>query len=94
MGDSSTSATLSAAASALTATLAQFWDPNRRILLYEYGPVLHDKSSYLDIAVILGVIHGYAGDGVYAYTDPEVLSSALRISTSVSQSTGERVCKT
>ena len=82
MGDSATSATLSSAATALTATLSQFWDPNREILLYEYGPVLHDKSSYLDIAVILGVIHGYAGDGVYGYTNDEVMSSALRISTS------------
>jgi glucoamylase len=82
LGDSSTASTLTAAASALSATLSQFWDPNRKILLYEYGPVLRDKSSYLDIAVVLGVIHGYAGDGVYGYTNDEVLSSALRIATS------------
>ncbi|EMC92356.1 glycoside hydrolase family 15 protein [Baudoinia panamericana UAMH 10762] len=82
MGDSSTSATLSAAATALTATLSQFWDPNRQILLYEYGPVLHDKSSYLDIAVILGVIHGYAADNVYSYSSDQIMASALRISTS------------
>jgi len=82
LGDASTSATLSAAATALTATLSQFWDPNREILLYEYGPVLHGKSSYLDIAVVLGVIHGYAGDGVYGYTNDEVLSTAVRIATS------------
>ena len=81
MGDSATSATLSAAASALTATLSQFWDPNRQILLYEYGPVLANKASYLDIAVILGVIHGYNNDGVYGYTNDQVLSTALRIST-------------
>ena len=81
MGDSATSATLSAAADALTATLSQFWDPNRQILLYEYGPVLANKASYLDIAVILGVIHGYNNDGVYGYTNEEVLSTALRIST-------------
>nr|OQO21361.1 hypothetical protein B0A51_11978 [Rachicladosporium sp. CCFEE 5018] len=82
MGDSATSTTLSSTATALTATLSQFWDPNRQILLYEYGPVLRDKSSYLDIAVILGVIHGYNNDGVYGYTNDQVLSSALRISTS------------
>lgn len=82
MGDPSTSATLSSAADALTDTLSQFWDPNRAILLYEYGPVLKGKSSYLDIAVVLGVIHGYADDDVYGYTNDEVLSSALRISTS------------
>ncbi|KAK6428167.1 hypothetical protein LTR95_015689 [Oleoguttula sp. CCFEE 5521] len=82
MGDSATSTTLNSAATALTATLSQFWDPNRQILLYEYGPVLRDKSSYLDIAVVLGVIHGYNNDGVYGYTNDQVLSSALRISTS------------
>ncbi|KAK0969984.1 hypothetical protein LTS01_015969 [Friedmanniomyces endolithicus] len=82
MGDSATSATLSAAATALSATLGQFWDPNREILLYEYGPVLNGKSSYLDTAVVLGVIHGYAGDGVYGYTNDEVLSTVLRLATS------------
>lgn len=81
MGDTNTSATLSAAATALTDTLSQFWDPNREILLYEYGPILNGKASYLDTAVILGIIHGYAGDGVYNYTNDEVLSTALRIST-------------
>jgi len=39
-------------------------------------------SSFLDIAVILGVIHGSTSDGVYCYTNDQVLSSALRISTS------------
>ena len=82
MGDADTASTLSAAADALTATLSQFWDPNRHVLLYEYGPVLQNKSSYLDTAVILGVIHGYAIDGVYGYTNDKVLSTALRISTS------------
>ena len=31
---------------------------------------------------MLGVIHGYTGDGVYGYTNDEVLSTALRIATS------------
>lgn len=82
MGDNDTSSVLAAAATALTATLPQFWDPNRQLLLYEYGPVLHDKSSYKDISVVLGVIHGYAGDGVYGYTDEQVLVSAYQIATS------------
>ncbi|KAK4986607.1 hypothetical protein LTR50_005217 [Elasticomyces elasticus] len=82
MGDAATSATLSNAAAAISATMSQFWDPNRQLILYEYGPVLHDKNSYKDIAVVLGVIHGYAGDGVYSYTNDQVLVSALKISTS------------
>jgi glucoamylase len=81
MGDSSTASTLSSAADALSSTISQFWDPNRGILLYEYGPVLNNKASYLDIAVILGIIHGYAGDSFYSFTNDEVLSSAVRIAT-------------
>ncbi|KEQ62318.1 glucoamylase precursor [Aureobasidium melanogenum CBS 110374] len=82
LGDGATSDTLSSAAIQLTATLDQFWSPNRKLILYEYGPVLHGKSSFIDIAVILGVIHGYAGDDVYSYTNDRVLASALKISTS------------
>ena len=82
LGDSATSATLSSAATALSATLNQFWDPNRGLILYEYGPILNGKSSYKDIAVVLGVIHGYAGDGVYSYTNDQVLASSYQISTS------------
>ena len=43
--------------------------------------MLRNKASYIDIAVILGVIHGYADDGFYGYTNAEVLSSAVRIAT-------------
>lgn len=82
LGDTSTSSTLSTAANALTATLSQFWDVNRDLILYEYGPVLHGKTSFKDVAVVLAIIHGYAGDGVYGYTNDEVLASAYQIATS------------
>ncbi|KZF26424.1 glycoside hydrolase family 15 protein [Xylona heveae TC161] len=82
MGDSALSKTLSDAAAALSATLSQFWDPLRQLILYEYGPVMRGKSSYKDIAVVLGVLHGYAGDGVYSYTNDQVLVSAYQIATS------------
>lgn len=82
MDDSATAKTLLAQAQALSSTMSEFWDPNRDILLYEYGPILHGKSSYLDTAVILGVIHGYANDGFYGYTSAKVLSTAVRIATS------------
>jgi glucoamylase len=82
MGDNETSNTLSNALAALTATLPEFWDPARDLILYEYGPVLRGKFSFKDIAVILGVIHGYAGDGVYSYTNDEVLATAYQIATS------------
>lgn len=82
MGDKATASTLQSAADALSATLTQFWDVNRHILLYEYGPVLSGKSSYLDAAVPLALIHGYAGDGVYSYTNDQVQSTIVRFVTS------------
>jgi glucoamylase len=82
MGDAATSTTLSTAAKALAATMPQFWDNTRNLILYEYGPVLAGKYSYKDSAVVLGVLHGYANDGLYGPTDPKVLSSALEIATS------------
>lgn len=81
MGDSATAATLSAQIAPITSALGQFWDPNRELILYEYGPILHNKSSYKDSAVILGVIHGYNNDGVFAFSNDEVLASVLSIAT-------------
>jgi len=82
MGDSATASKLTAQIPAITASLSQFWDQGRNLLLYEYGPVLRGKASYKDISVVLGVIHGYAGDGVYGYTNDEVLATAYQIATS------------
>jgi len=80
--DTTTASTLQNAANALTATLPEFWDQGRQILLYEYGPVLRGKTSYLDTAVPLGLIHGYAGDGVYSWTNDKVQSTIVRLVTS------------
>lgn len=85
MGDSSTSSTLQSAANALSGTLNQFWNPGRQILLYEYGPVLLSKSSYLDAAVPLALIHGYADDGVFSYTNDQIHSTVVRFTTSFIQ---------
>lgn len=81
MGDTETAEILSGAADALTKSLEPFWDPARQILLYEYGPVLRNESTYLDVATILGITHGQASDGVYSFTNDKVLSTALRIAT-------------
>ncbi|KAI9692125.1 MAG: glycoside hydrolase 15 protein [Bathelium mastoideum] len=82
LNDSATSTTLSNAASALTATLSEFWDEGRQLIVYEYGPVLNNKASYKDVAVVLAILHGYAGDDIYSYTDDQVLVSAYQIATS------------
>ncbi|GAB7345807.1 hypothetical protein MBLNU457_4067t1 [Dothideomycetes sp. NU457] len=82
MSDDANANLFATAATNLTSSLGKFWDPNRQLILYEYGPILRGKSSYKDIAVILGVIHGYASDGVYSFTNDQVLITALQISTS------------
>ncbi|TID22653.1 MICOS complex subunit [Venturia nashicola] len=82
LNDSDTASTLSAAADAVVAGMGRFWDENRQLILYEYGPVLKNKTSFKDIAVILGVLHGYADDDIFSYTNDQVLVSAYQIATS------------
>lgn len=82
LNDTQTALTLQSAADALSSTMSQFWDQGRQILLYEYGPVLAGKSSYLDAAVPLALIHGYAGDNFYSWTNDQVQSTIVRFATS------------
>ena len=82
LNDTSTSVALSTAADAVVASFPLFWDSNRNIILYEYGPVLHNKTSFKDIAVVLGVLHGYIDDGLYSPTKDQVLATAYGIATS------------
>ena len=82
MGDQQTSKILKTAADALSGTIGSFWDVQRNLIVYENGPVLYNKTSYIDVAVVLGVLHGYAGDGIFGYTDDKVLATAHQIATS------------
>ena len=82
MGNSALSSALTSAASAISVTLQQFWDSARNLILYEYGPVLRGKYSFKDVAVVLGVLHGYNEDSVYSPTNDEVLASTYEIVTS------------
>lgn len=82
MDDAATATALRTAADTLSGTLSQFWDVNRGILLYKHGQVKLDKASLLDAAVPLGVIHGYANDSIYSYTNDQVQSTMVRFVTS------------
>jgi glucoamylase len=82
LSDTATANTLSAAADAVAASLPSFWDPKRQLIVYESGPVLRNKSSFKDVAVVLGVLHGYNDDDVYGYTNEQVLVTAYQIATS------------
>lgn len=82
LNDSDTASTLSVAADAVVAGMGRFWDANRQLILYSYGPVLKNKASFKDIAVILGVLHGYADDNIFSYTNDQVLVTAYQVATS------------
>ncbi|KAK6543641.1 glycoside hydrolase 15 protein [Orbilia ellipsospora] len=82
LGFNSDAATFTSTASQVNSSMQVFWDPQRNLVLYEYGPVLRGKSSFKDISVVLGVLHGYNQDGVYSYTNDQILASAYQIATS------------
>lgn len=82
MGDNSTSSTLDTASIEIVNSLLEFWDPSLSIIKYEDGGVLNKKTSYLDIAVILGVLHGYNDDLLYSCSMDRVLSTAYHLAIS------------
>lgn len=61
--------------------MEKFWRPDAGILIAttHYRGGLDYKTSNLDVAVMLGVMHGYAGDGFLSYSDPRVLSTLDRL---------------
>ncbi|KAF3912754.1 Glucoamylase [Dactylellina cionopaga] len=69
-------------ASQVYASTEGFWDVQRNLVLYQYGPVLRGKNSFKDISVVLGVLHAYNHDGVYGYANDQILASAYQIATS------------
>ncbi|QDS68606.1 hypothetical protein FKW77_001152 [Venturia effusa] len=82
LDDCDTASTLSIAADAVAAGMSRFWNAKRQLILYEYGPVLHNKTSFKDIAVVLGVLHGYTDDNVFSPTNDQVLATAYQVATS------------
>lgn len=81
LGDTETADTLSSAASAIAAWLPKFWDARRNLIVYDYNRTTNSKYSYKDIAVILGVNHGYAGGDLFSYTNDQILATAVQIAT-------------
>jgi glucoamylase len=79
LNDTETSSTLYVAAQAIKGSLPGFWNDEKQLIVYEVGPVLLNKTSYKDIAVILGVLHGYNNEGNFGYVDDRVLATAHQI---------------
>ena len=82
INDTDSEGTLSTVARGVAESLPAFWDQEKQLLVYEIGPVLLNKSSYKDIAVVLGVLHGYNDDGLYSFSNDQVLATAYQIATS------------
>jgi glucoamylase len=61
--------------------MAQFWNADTQL----WQPTIHwtegstDKKSGLDVAVLLAVLHGDAGDGFLPASDPSVILTAQRL---------------
>ncbi|RVD85500.1 uncharacterized protein DFL_003821 [Arthrobotrys flagrans] len=82
LGYNDDAARYSAVAAQVLESAQGFWDSQRNLVLYSYGPVMRDKSSYKDISVVLSVLHGYNEDGVFSATNDHILASAYQIATS------------
>ncbi len=63
---------------AIEKSLLSFWDENRKIFVTTLNPSggLQGKESHLDVAIILGILHGYRDDGFLSPTDDRVLATA------------------
>ena len=68
-------------ASQLENEIRKHWDDSRGYLVATLNPEAQRpfKPSGLDVAVVLGVLHGYASDGFYGPTSDQVLKSAAKI---------------
>ena len=87
MGDFNAAVWYRAQAKELAVEIDKHWSPSRGYLLETlnrmYGSV--EKSSGLDVAVILGAIHGNTRDGFYAITGDRILATAYHLRESFRQ---------
>lgn len=81
LGDDGAANFYQAQAGEIAREIEKHWDAGRGYIVATLnwkGGVSY-KHSGLDIAVILGVLHGYTGDGFFSYTDPRVTATARRL---------------
>jgi len=79
LGDGGAAAFYRQQASAIAQATQQFWDGNRKILVATVGQTFGVKKSGLDVAVVLGVLHGETYDGFLSPSNDMVLSTAFNI---------------
>src|SRR5207253_2313729 len=66
-------------ARALESAIEAHWNASQKLIwpTLDVGGGINYKNSGIDSAVILGVLHGCAGDGFYCPTTDKVLSTIL-----------------
>ncbi|KAJ6263083.1 Glucoamylase [Drechslerella dactyloides] len=82
LGYGSAATRYTAVAGAVYSSTVDFWDSQHGLVVYAYGPVQRGKSSFKDISVVLGVLHGYNGEEAFGYASDAVLASAYQVATS------------
>lgn len=73
LGDYAASDWYSAQAREMEQEIHRFWNGQQIVATLDRTGGIDYKSSGLDTAVILGVLHGSTGDGFYSYSDERVL---------------------
>jgi glucoamylase len=68
-------------AESISSKLDTFWSSSSGYILYSqsYSSGINYKSSGLDIAVLLGAIHGGYGDGFYTSSSDKILATSVHI---------------
>lgn len=82
MGDGSAADFYERQASLITQEIVDLaWDQQKKLIRPNYRPSgdQRGKVSDLDVSVILGVLHGYDGDGFFSPADERVLNTAFEL---------------
>jgi glucoamylase len=62
--------------------LKTFWDPARQFIFESQNQVAVQPKTGLDVAVILGVLHGNTDDGFFDPTNDQILATAFKLKNS------------
>jgi glucoamylase len=80
MGDTGAADFYRQQAQAIAQELVNHWDSGRQIVVAtlspQNSPGCHAKASGLDVAVVLGALHGCAGDGFFCPGSDQILATA------------------
>jgi len=84
LNDSGAAQWYRAQATLIEQSLQAFWDPSQQIVRATLNPIEGPmyKTSGLDIAVILALLHGYNDDNFFSFSDPRIISTMEKLENS------------